>query len=282
MIITRNIKELNEVFLGKKRKEKKIGFVPTMGTLHKGHLSLIKCASRENDITVVSIFVNPTQFGNKEDLKKYPRDEEKDLIKLESNNCDIVFIPEIKEMYPEEDNRIFDFKGLDKVMEGRYREGHFKGVAQIVSKLFETVKPSKAYFGRKDFQQAAIINYLNDNYLKDLNIEIVVCDIIREEDGLAMSSRNVLLSEYQRVAASLISKTMFCYCTGYEKYSVTDIKSKIISKINLNPYLEVEYFDIVNDKTLQSVSEIIPDKTTACIAVYAGKIRLIDNFSFEI
>ena len=280
MIITRNIKEINKVIFNKKTPKKRIGFVPTMGALHDGHLSLIKCSSQENDITVVSIFVNPTQFNNKEDLRNYPRNDEKDLKKLKINSCDIVFIPEVDEMYPEEKSIIFDFQGLDKVMEGKYREGHFNGVAQIVSKLFEIVKPDKAYFGKKDFQQAAIINYLNENYLKSLNIEIVTCDIIREEDGLAMSSRNMLLNKDQRAAASLISGTMNLFCNKYNKYSVKELISKVISEINLSPYLEVEYFDIVDNKTLKKVSEIIPGKTTACIAVYSGEIRLIDNFSF--
>ena len=280
MIITRNIKEINKVIFNKKTQKKRIGFVPTMGALHDGHLSLIKCSSQENDITVVSIFVNPTQFNNKEDLRNYPRNDEKDLKKLKINSCNIVFIPEVDEMYPEEKSIIFDFQGLDKVMEGKYREGHFNGVAQIVSKLFEIVKPDKAYFGKKDFQQAAIINYLNENYLKSLNIEIVTCDIIREEDGLAMSSRNILLNKDQRAAASLISGTMNLFCNKYNKYSVKELISKVISEINLSPYLEVEYFDIVDNKTLKKVSEIIPGKTTACIAVYSGEIRLIDNFSF--
>ena len=280
MIITRNIKEINKVIFNKKTQKKRIGFVPTMGALHDGHLSLIKCSSQENDITVVSIFVNPTQFNNKEDFRNYPRNDEKDLKKLKINSCDIVFIPEVDEMYPEEKSIVFDFQGLDKVMEGKYREGHFNGVAQIVSKLFEIVKPDKAYFGKKDFQQAAIINYLNENYLKSLNIEIVTCDIIREEDGLAGSSRNMLLNKDQRAAVSLISGTMNLFCNKYNKYSVKELISKVISEINLSPYLEVEYFDIVDNKTLKKVSEIIPGKTTACIAVYSGEIRLIDNFSF--
>lgn len=280
MIITRNIKEINKVVFNKKTQKKRIGFVPTMGALHDGHLSLIKCSSQENDITVVSIFVNPTQFNNKEDYRNYPRNDEKDLKKLKINSCDIVFIPEVDEMYPDEKSKVFDFQGLDKVMEGKYREGHFNGVAQIVSKLFEIVKPDKAYFGKKDFQQAAIINYLNENYLKSLNIEIVTCDIIREEDGLAMSSRNMLLNKDQRTAASLISKTMISFCNRYNKYSIKELISKVISEINLNPYLEVEYFHIVDNKTLKKASEIFPGKTTACIAVYSGEIRLIDNFSF--
>ena len=281
MIIIRNIKELHKVLFREKKLKKTVGFVPTMGALHAGHLSLIEFASTENDIEVVSIFVNPTQFNSKEDLKKYPRDEERDLEKLKNINCDIVFIPEVEEMYPEDDNRIFDFQGLDKIMEGKYRNGHFNGVAQIVSTLFEIVNPNKAYFGKKDFQQVAIIKYLNENYLKDLNIEVVACDIIREEDGLAMSSRNMLLNKEQRSEASLISKTMFFYCSNYEKYSVAGLKSKIISEINSNIHLEVEYFDIVDSKSLKSVQDIIPGKTTACIAVYAGIIRLIDNFSFN-
>ncbi len=281
MIIARTKKELNLYLELVRKAGKTIGFVPTMGALHEGHLSLIKCSNKENNFTLVSIFVNPTQFNNSEDLKKYPRNEERDLGLLLKASCDIVFIPDVDEMYPEEDKRIFDFGGIDKVMEGKYREGHFNGVAQIVSKLFETVRPNKAYFGRKDFQQVAIINYLNDNYLSDLGIEIVSCDIIREADGLAMSSRNQLLNESQRKSAALISETLNKYVSKFSEYTVDELKNKITEEINQDENLEVEYIDIVDDNTLQTVSEILPGKTTVCAAVYDGKIRLIDNVAIK-
>jgi len=280
MIVTRKISELKKIIEKEKNENKKIGFVPTMGALHPGHLSLIKCSSYDNEVTIVSIFVNPTQFNNKEDLKKYPRNEIMDIEILMDTKCSVVFIPEIEEMYPEKDIRVFDFKGLDKVMEGKYREGHFNGVAQIVSKLFEIVRPDIAYFGKKDFQQVAIIHYLNEHYLKNLNIEIKACDIIRENDGLAMSSRNALLSKEERMAASQISKIMNQYLNLYKEFSVLQLKEKIIKNINEIPELQTEYFEIVNNTTLKSVNQITTGQTTACIAVYAGNIRLIDNFSF--
>ncbi|NPA67096.1 MAG: pantoate--beta-alanine ligase [Chlorobi bacterium] len=281
MIITRTKKDLKRYLKLIKDAGKTTGFVPTMGALHKGHLSLTECSGKDNDFTVVSIFVNPTQFNNKDDLKRYPRDEEKDLALLLSVSCDIVFIPSVEEMYPEEDKRTFDFNGLDEVMEGKYRKGHFNGVAQVVSKLFEIVKPDRAYFGRKDFQQAAIIKYLTDNYLSDLNIEIKVCDIIREDDGLAMSSRNTLLTEEQRKSAALISKTLKKYTGNYKNYSTEELIKKITEEINEDPNLKVEYVDIVDDLSLETVSEIKPGKTTICVAVYDGNVRLIDNFPLK-
>ncbi len=278
MIITRTKKEFFRYYKLIKEHHKTVGFVPTMGALHEGHLSLIKCSNKENDFTVVSIFVNPTQFNNPDDLKNYPRDEEKDSDLLLAASCDIVFIPSVKEMYPEENNRVFDFYGLDKLMEGKFREGHFNGVAQIVSELFEIIKPNKAYFGRKDFQQVAIIKSLNKNYLKDLNIDIVSCDIIRESDGLAMSSRNQLLNASERKSAVRISQTLKKYLAKYSDYPVSELIQKITDEINEDSNLKVEYIDFVDDENLLPVTEIIPGKTTVCAAVYDGKIRLIDNF----
>ncbi len=280
MIITRTKKELHRYLKLIRDAEKSVGFVPTMGALHEGHLSLIRCSNNENNFTVVSIFVNPLQFNNPEDLEKYPRNEERDLDILLSAFCDIVFIPDIREIYPEKDERVFDFDGLDKVMEGKYREGHFNGVAQVVSKLFEIVKPDKAYFGRKDFQQVAIIKFLNKNYLSHLNIDIVTCDTIREADGLAMSSRNELLDSVQRKSASLISKTLKKYTKIYESISKRELIDKITREINKDKNLKVEYVDIVDDETLRTVDKIKPGKTTVCVAVYCGKVRLIDNMPF--
>ncbi len=281
MIIARTKKELNRYLNLVRSADKTIGFVPTMGALHNGHLSLIKCSNNENNFTLVSIFVNPTQFNNPDDLKNYPRNEDVDLDLLLHASCDIVFIPGVDEMYGEKDTRVFDFDGIDKVMEGKYRDGHFNGVAQIVSKLFETVRPNKAYFGKKDFQQVAIVNYLNKHYLPHLAVEIVSCDIIREEDGLAMSSRNRLLKPLQRKSAALISETLKKYAANYSRYTVEELKNKITEEIDADKNLETEYVDIVDDETLQTVSKIIPGRTTICVAVYAGKVRLIDNFSIK-
>ena len=281
MIIARTKKELNRYLNLVRSADKTIGFVPTMGALHNGHLSLIKCSNNENNFTLVSIFVNPTQFNNPDDLKNYPRNEDVDLDLLLHASCDIVFIPGVDEMYGEKDTRVFDFNGIDKVMEGKYRDGHFNGVAQIVSKLFETVRPNKAYFGKKDFQQVAIVNYLNKHYLPHLAVEIVSCDIIREEDGLAMSSRNRLLKPLQRKSAALISETLKKYAVNFSGYTIEELKNKITEEIDADKNLETEYVDIVDDETLQTVSKIIPGRTTICVAVYAGKVRLIDNFSIK-
>ncbi len=281
MIITETITELKRYLNLVKSSGKTLGFVPTMGALHEGHLSLIECSNKDNDFTAVSIFVNPTQFNNADDLKNYPRNVENDLDLLMEASCDIVFIPNTKEMYPEEDKRIFDFAGIDEVMEGKYRKGHFNGVAQIVSKLFELFEPDKAYFGRKDFQQVAIIKYLNEHYLKHLNIDIISCDIIREEDGLAMSSRNLLLSDEERISAARIYKTINKYKSKYSGLSVEELIKKITREIDEDKNLRTEYIDIVDDTTLRTVKEIIPGKTTICAAVYDGKVRLIDNVAIK-
>ncbi len=261
-----------------KKENKTIGFVPTMGALHKGHISLIDRSVKENDFTVSSLFVNPTQFNNPEDLGKYPRTFEADSNKLETAKCDFLFAPSTQEMYPEKDNREFDFGSIATVMEGKHRPGHFNGVAQIVSKLFVIVKPTRAYFGEKDFQQLAIVSKLNNDYLKDLQIEIVACKIIREDDGLAMSSRNMRLNVEQRKNASLISKTLFETKTNKDKLTVENLKKMVGTKINKNQHLELEYFDIVDNKNLTSVKNWEEKNIkVACIAVFCGKVRLIDN-----
>lgn len=255
-----------------------IGFVPTMGALHKGHLSLIRQSAKENNITICSIFVNPTQFNNPTDLLKYPRNLEKDLFLLKNEQCQIVFTPSVNEMYPERDTRIFDLEGLDTEMEGKYREGHFNGVAQIVSKLFEIITPNKAYFGIKDFQQLAIVSLLAKKYYSELNIEVIPCEIIREEDGLAMSSRNIRLSPAQRKSSTLISKTLFEAKTKMNEFSVDNLKKFVVNTINKDKNMEVEYFEIVDVATLSSIKKW-SDSTQrrACIAVNVGDIRLIDN-----
>lgn len=264
-----------------KSEKKTIGFVPTMGALHNGHLSLIECSKKKCDITIVSIFVNPTQFNNPNDLKKYPRTIEKDIEKLQSIYTDILFMPDEKEMYPEEDTRIFNFGKLETVMEGKFRKGHFNGVAQIVSKLFEYVIPDKAFFGLKDFQQYVVIKELVRKYMPDSNIEIIGCPIIREEKGLAMSSRNELLSTEQRKHANSISEILLLSKKDKNKLSVEEIKSKVVKIINLNPFLEVEYFDIVDDEKLEQIKNWDEKKEkVGCIAVFCGDVRLIDNIYY--
>lgn len=270
--------ELNSAVKNLKKKGKSIGFVPTMGALHRGHLSLIECSNSRNDITVVSIFVNPTQFNNKNDLKNYPRDLSKDLRLLNNMPCQIVFTPTVEEMYPQEDTRTFDFGNLDKIMEGKHREGHFNGVAQIVSKLFETVEPDNAYFGQKDFQQLAIIKQLVKKYMPQSGINIVGCPIVREREGLALSSRNELLTPEQRKHATLISQTLFKIESLSASKSVIEVKQWVTDQINQNPCLEVEYFEIADANSLKAVQNW--DKSNeivCCIAVFAGQVRLIDN-----
>ncbi|NLO03207.1 MAG: pantoate--beta-alanine ligase [Bacteroidales bacterium] len=266
-------KELNKIRV----KGETVGLVPTMGALHQGHLSLVKRAVADNKVVVVSIFVNPTQFNDKSDLSRYPRNLNADLKLLEDSGCSIVFAPDTNEIYPEPDIRTFDFGDLDKVMEGKHRKGHFNGVAQIVSILFELIKPDRAYFGLKDFQQLVIIKKL----VKMLNLqtEIVPCPIIREPDGLAMSSRNELLSDEERKNAPFIYEILQEANNQTGKKSVKELINWVINKINSNTYLTVDYFEIVNDKNLQPVTSWEDDcKKVACIAVFCGKIRLIDNY----
>ena len=259
-----------------RKKGKKIGFVPTMGALHEGHLSLVKESKKNSDITVVSIFVNPTQFNDPEDLKRYPRTLDKDTELLETVGCDVVFAPSVEEIYPEPDNRKFDFGYLESVMEGAKRPGHFNGVGQVVSRLFDIVRPEKAFFGMKDFQQVAIIK----NMVKQLkyDIEIVACPIIREESGLARSSRNTLLDEEHKKNAPHIYATLKKACKMTSQMSVSELKEWIKKEIDHNPCLETEYVEIVDDTTLKVTEEWNEAGTKViCVAVYAGKIRLIDN-----
>ena len=259
---------------------KVIGFVPTMGALHEGHLSLVEEARKHSDVVVVSIFVNPTQFNNPDDLKTYPRDLDKDVEMLEKLSVELIFAPTVKEMYPEEDTRQFDFGNLDKVMEGKFRPGHFNGVAQVVSKLFDYVNPHKAFFGEKDFQQLAIIRQL----VKDLkmDIEVVGCPIVREPDGLAMSSRNLLLEPEMRKNAPVIAKTLSESLNFAPGKTVKETIDLVKKKINGTGKLEVEYFEIVDGDTLQAVeSWDDSDYIVGCIAVFAGKVRLIDNVTYK-
>ena len=275
MKLVKTVKELQEN-LQLLRTSGTVGFVPTMGALHKGHISLVENAAGVDNVVVVSIFVNPTQFNNSDDLEHYPRTLETDLDMLKNVGCDLVFAPSVAEMYPEPDNRRFWFGTLETVMEGKYRSNHFNGVAQVVSKLFDMVKPDKAYFGLKDFQQLAIVK----NMVKQLNlpVEIVSCPIIREESGLAMSSRNELLNAEERENASIISETIFMAKELVGQKSVNELVKWVTERINKNPFLNVEYFEIVDSTNLQPVKSWEGKNTkVGCVAVYCGKVRLIDN-----
>lgn len=265
---------------GLKASGKTIGFVPTMGALHLGHLSLVKEAGRLCDVVVVSVFVNPTQFNNPDDLNRYPRDIEKDMALLRQTACELLFVPSVKEVYPEPDTRVFDFGLIDKVMEGRFRPGHFIGVAQVVSRLFDIVKPHKAFFGAKDFQQIAVVREMVRQL--NLKVQIVDCPIVREEDGLAMSSRNLLLNDEQRKKAPLIAHSLFDSCNFALANGVKETRQMVMDAINASNQLEVEYFEIVDGNTLQPVTLWDDsDFIVGCIAVYAGKIRLIDNVVYK-
>ena len=258
---------------------KSIGLVPTMGALHKGHASLVERAVVENDVVVVSIFVNPTQFNDKNDLKNYPRTLEADCALLESVGAAIAFAPSVEEMYPEPDTREFSFAPLDTVMEGACRPGHFNGVAQIVSKLFYAVEPHKAYFGEKDFQQLAIIREMVRRLALDL--QIVGCPIVREPDGLALSSRNTLLTSEERERALTISRTLFASLEFAKENTLAATKAFVEKAINDTEGLELEYYQIVDGNTLQEIQEWSDsDYVVGCIALFCGKIRLIDNIKY--
>lgn len=279
MILAKKIIKLQE-HLNQLRNPGSVGFVPTMGALHRGHISLVEKAKKENKTVVVSIFVNPTQFNDPNDLKRYPRNLEADMKLLKSTGCDVVFAPEAEEIYPEPDPdsywENFDFGHLGKVMEGKHRPGHFNGVAQVVSKLFEIVKPDKAYFGLKDFQQLAVINKMVK--MLGMPVEVIPCPIIREESGLAMSSRNELLSKIERENAALIFRTLAEAQNLAGQFSVRELENRVTETINKNPYLNVEYFEIVNFENLQPVKNWQEEgKKIGCIAVFCGKVRLIDN-----
>ena len=272
--------ELDKVISQEKRSGKSIGFVPTMGALHAGHKSLVERARAENDFCVVSIFVNPTQFNNKTDLEKYPRNLESDALLLENVGCDLIFAPSTEDMYTNEemnDSFEFDFGGLDQVMEGKFRPGHFNGVVQIVSKLFDYVKPDKAYFGEKDFQQLAIIHRMVD--ILNYKVEIIDCPIIREPDGLAMSSRNERLSTNQRKIAVAISKVLFESRNFATRFSPTELTDWVVGQVNAVQGLEVEYFEIVDTVTLAKIEEW-SKPAVGCITVFCGEVRLIDNIRY--
>lgn len=275
MKILRTVEELNKLTNLENYKSSSIGFVPTMGALHQGHSSLITKSKSENQIVICSIFVNPTQFNKPEDLENYPRTEEKDITILEDLGCDYLFMPSNDEIY---DNYIFpeiDLKQLELVMEGKFRPGHFKGVCQVVYRLFDLIKPTKAYFGLKDFQQVAVIKFMTKHFL--FPIEIIACQTIREESGLAMSSRNLRLSEAEKKESLIIFNTLQFIKENLENFdSIKTLKDKAINYF-YKGNLTLEYLEIVDQNTLTQSNEKVKKNLVVCIAAYCNKIRLIDN-----
>ena len=261
-------------------RDKIIGFVPTMGALHQGHISLVERARRECDTVVVSVFVNPTQFNDKNDLKNYPRTPEADAAMLEAAGVDYVLFPSVEEIYPEPDTRVFDFGQIDKVMEGATRPGHFNGVAQVVSRLFAIVEPDKAYFGEKDFQQIAVIRAMVAQL--GLKLEIVDCPIVRDTDGLARSSRNTLLTVEHRAAAPHIYQVLSAAQSKLTEMTPQALTEWVVAEVEREPLLKVIYFQAVDALSLQQVSSWEEsERIQGCIAVQAGEIRLIDNIKLK-
>ena len=281
MEILRTVSQLDELTSNAKAAGKSVGLVPTMGALHNGHMSLVERARNENDLVVVSVFVNPTQFNNPDDLRTYPRTEEADCALLRQAGVDYAFIPSVEEIYPEPDTRVFDLGPVAQVMEGPMRPGHFNGVAQIVSKLFAWSHPTRAYFGEKDFQQIAVIRRMAE--IAGFNdVEIVSCPIKRADDGLALSSRNVRLTPEQRNLAPSIHRVLADSVNISKVASVSDTEKAVVSQINSIPQMKVEYFSIVNGYTMQPVADWDEtDYIVGCITVYCGDVRLIDNITYR-
>lgn len=283
MIICKTRDEISAAVAELRRQNKTLGFVPTMGALHNGHLSLVKKSMSENDCTAVSIFVNPTQFNNKHDLQTYPRTVDADVKLLEETGADIAFVPSVETMYPEGLDNVtesYDFGFIGQVMEGAARPGHFNGVGIVVHRLFDLVKPDRAYFGMKDFQQIAIIREMVRQC--NINIDIIPCPIVREDDGLALSSRNTRLNEEQRRQAVQISQTLFKAVGLVGEKSVDEVKEFVISTVNSVPLLDVEYFEIVDGYSLQTISSWNEAEwVVGCITVNVGDVRLIDNITLK-
>lgn len=282
MKVFHRIVDLKNALFEARKEGKEIGLVPTMGALHEGHASLVRRSVKENGITVVSVFVNPTQFNDKNDLKNYPRDLEADCRLLAECNADYVLAPEVEEMYPTPDNRRFEYPPVSTVMEGAHRPGHFNGVCQVVSRLFYIVRPDRAYFGEKDWQQIAVVKAMVRHL--QLDVQIVECPIVRDSDGLARSSRNTLLAPDERAIAPAIYNALK-ESVGYAKtHTLKDTHAKVISDINSVDGLKVEYFAIVDGNTLQEVTEWEDSPyVVGCITVYCGKtpIRLIDHIKYK-
>ena len=280
MKVIHTIKDLQAELTVLRAQGKKVGLVPTMGALHVGHASLVKRSVSENGVTVVSVFVNPTQFNDKNDLAKYPRTLDADCRLLEDCGAAFAFAPSVEEMYPQPDTREFSYAPLDTVMEGAFRPGHFNGVCQIVSKLFDAIQPDRAYFGEKDFQQLAIIREM----VRQMNykLEIVGCPIVREEDGLALSSRNKRLSAQERENALNISRTLFKSRTFATSHTVSETQKMVEEAIEDAPGLRLEYFEIVDGNTLQKVNSWEDAQyVVGCITVFCGEVRLIDNIKYK-
>lgn len=280
MKVVNSIKELRENLSQERLEKRSIGLVPTMGALHAGHISLVERCVRENDVCVVSVFVNPTQFNDKHDLETYPRTLEADCTLLEAAGCHYVFAPSVEEMYPEPDTRVFNLGRVAEVMEGAMRPGHFNGVAQVVSKLFYIVEPDNAYFGEKDFQQIAVIRAM----VKQLNIPVKInaCPIKREADGLALSSRNTRLTLELRQKAPLIARTLKESTTFAPGKSVQEVIDFVVNTINADPDMRVEYYEIVDGNTLEAIKDWSEtDYPVGCITVFCGEVRLIDNIKYN-
>lgn len=279
MTVFERTDDLRAILTEKKKRGASIGFVPTMGALHEGHLRLIDRCVKENDICVSSIFINPLQFNNPEDFRLYPTTFEQDASLLEARGCHLLFHPSVQEMYPEAVNETYDFGGLTQVMEGLYRPGHFNGVAVIVRRLFDITEPKRAYFGEKDYQQLLVVKELARRHCP--KVEIVACPTVREADGLAMSSRNLRLNQEQRTSSPLIYKTLKWASENPEHFSAEQLRQSCISKINQDPWLKTEYFEFSDACNLTPVeSWKITQEVVACTAVFAGQVRLIDNIRF--
>lgn len=282
MQVFHKIVELQNKLFEDRKNGKSVGLVPTMGALHEGHASLVKKSVKDNDVTVVSVFVNPTQFNDPKDLSSYPRDIEADCKLLEEVGADYVFTPSVEEMYPTPDTRHFEFPPISTVMEGAHRPGHFNGVCQVVSRLFYITRPDKAYFGEKDWQQIAVVKAMVRSL--NLNVKIVECPIIRDTDGLARSSRNALLSADEREIAPNIFKALKESIEYSKKHNISETHDYVVEKINSVNGLEVEYFEIVDGNTLQRVSDWNDSEyIVGCITVYCGKrpMRLIDHIKYK-
>ena len=279
MKVIRTVSELTDQLGRLREKGQTIGLVPTMGALHAGHLSLMTRARAENDVVVASVFVNPTQFNNPDDLRTYPRTEEADCRLLEQAGVDFAFIPTVEEIYPEPDTRVFDLGPVAEVMEGAMRPGHFNGVAQIVSKLFDFTRPTRAYFGEKDFQQIAVIRRMAS--LEGFDIDIVSCPIKREDDGLALSSRNTRLTPQQRAIAPAIHRILTESLGWAKSMTVDEVKKRVTEEIDAVDGLRTEYYEIVDHLTMQPVSDwSATELPVGCVTVYCGDVRLIDNIKY--
>lgn len=279
MKVIRTVSELTDQLDRLREKGQTIGLVPTMGALHAGHLSLMTRARAENDVVVASVFVNPTQFNNPDDLRTYPRTEDADCRLLEQAGVDFAFIPTVEEIYPEPDTRVFDLGPVAEVMEGAMRPGHFNGVAQIVSKLFAWTLPTRAYFGEKDFQQIAVIRRMAS--LEGFDIDIVSCPIKREDDGLALSSRNTRLTPQQRAIAPAIHRILTESLGWAKSMTVDEVKKRVTEEIDAVDGLRTEYYEIVDHLTMQPVSDwSATELPVGCVTVYCGDVRLIDNIKY--